>query len=206
MSLPVFIQNILNSVPKTNEAFTGLVRHGGKWLMTKFSFWGGVTLLQKNNVSKLQLRAFYQWWQYQSDVHMIKMYSYSQKVNVHSQVIWVGQHPQAHGKATQNDAATKLSPRPCRGTAADWWCVPVGWGLSPGAAGVEEVRVEAYGVEAHGAETGSRSPHRAVKVSEYACPNSAPSHPWQTALLPQSCCTNHQQNTKHAAFSVEFGG
>ncbi len=27
-----------------NEAFMGLERHGGKWLMTKFSFWGGVTL------------------------------------------------------------------------------------------------------------------------------------------------------------------
>ncbi len=43
-SLPVFIQNILNCVPKMNEAFTGLERHGGNWLMTKFSFWGGVTL------------------------------------------------------------------------------------------------------------------------------------------------------------------
>ncbi len=30
-SLPVFIQNILNWVPKTNDAFTGLERHGGKW-------------------------------------------------------------------------------------------------------------------------------------------------------------------------------
>ncbi len=29
-SLPVFIENILNSVLKTNEAFTGLERHGGK--------------------------------------------------------------------------------------------------------------------------------------------------------------------------------
>ncbi len=38
-SLQVFIQNILNCVPKTNEAFTSLERHGGKWLMTKFSFW-----------------------------------------------------------------------------------------------------------------------------------------------------------------------
>ncbi len=37
-SLPVFIQNILNCVPKTNEAFTGLERHGGKRLMTKFHF------------------------------------------------------------------------------------------------------------------------------------------------------------------------
>ncbi len=35
-SLPVFIQNILNCVPRTNEAFTDLERHGGKWLMTKF--------------------------------------------------------------------------------------------------------------------------------------------------------------------------
>ncbi len=43
-NLPVFIQNILNCVPKTNKAFTGLERHGGKWLMAKFSFWGGVTL------------------------------------------------------------------------------------------------------------------------------------------------------------------
>ncbi len=25
-------------------SFTGLERHGGKWLITKFSFWGGVTL------------------------------------------------------------------------------------------------------------------------------------------------------------------
>ncbi len=38
------IKNILICVPKTNKAFTGLERHGGKWLMTKFSFWGGVTL------------------------------------------------------------------------------------------------------------------------------------------------------------------
>ncbi len=43
-SLPVFIQNILNCVPKTNEAFTGSERHEGKWWMTKFSFWGGVSL------------------------------------------------------------------------------------------------------------------------------------------------------------------
>ncbi len=35
-SLPVFIQNILNCVPKTNEAFTSLERRGGKWLMTIF--------------------------------------------------------------------------------------------------------------------------------------------------------------------------
>ncbi len=44
MGLPVYIQNILNYVLKTNKAFTGLERHGGKWLMTKFSFWGGVCL------------------------------------------------------------------------------------------------------------------------------------------------------------------
>ncbi len=43
-SPPVFIQNNLNCVPKMNEAFIGLERHCGKWLMTKFSFWGGVTL------------------------------------------------------------------------------------------------------------------------------------------------------------------
>ncbi len=43
-SLPVFIQNILNCVPKTNKAFMGLERHVGKWLMTQFSFWDGVTL------------------------------------------------------------------------------------------------------------------------------------------------------------------
>ena len=42
--LPVFIQNILNCVPKTNEAFTCLEQHGGKWIMTKFSFWDGVSL------------------------------------------------------------------------------------------------------------------------------------------------------------------
>ncbi len=43
-SLPVFIYNIFNCVPKTKEAFTDLERHGGKWLMTKCSFWGGVSL------------------------------------------------------------------------------------------------------------------------------------------------------------------
>ncbi len=30
-SLPVFIQNILNCVVKTNKAFTGSERHEGKW-------------------------------------------------------------------------------------------------------------------------------------------------------------------------------
>ncbi len=62
--LPVFIQNILNCVPKTNKAFTGLERHGGKWLMTTFSFWGGVTYssnyfltekLERTLESKLEL-------------------------------------------------------------------------------------------------------------------------------------------------------
>ncbi len=43
-SLPVSIQNILNCVPKTSKAFTGLERHGGKRIMTKVSFRGGVTL------------------------------------------------------------------------------------------------------------------------------------------------------------------
>ncbi len=43
-SLPVFIQNILNCVLKSNEAFTDLERHGGKWKTTTFSFWGGVSL------------------------------------------------------------------------------------------------------------------------------------------------------------------
>ncbi len=43
-SLPVFIQNTLNCVPKTNKAFMGLERNGGKWLMTQFSFWDGVSL------------------------------------------------------------------------------------------------------------------------------------------------------------------
>ncbi len=37
-SLLVFIQNILNCVLRMNEAFTGLEPHGGKLLMTKFSF------------------------------------------------------------------------------------------------------------------------------------------------------------------------
>ncbi len=37
-SLPVFIQNILNCVLKTNEALMGLERHGGRWLMTTLNF------------------------------------------------------------------------------------------------------------------------------------------------------------------------
>ncbi len=39
-NLQVFIQNILNCVPKKNKAFTGLERHGVRWLLTTFSFWG----------------------------------------------------------------------------------------------------------------------------------------------------------------------
>ncbi len=45
--LSVFIQNILNCVPKTNKAFRGLERHGvSAWhiFCLDFSFWGGVTL------------------------------------------------------------------------------------------------------------------------------------------------------------------
>ncbi len=38
-NLPVFIQNVLNCAP-----ITGLEWHGGKWLMTTFLFWGGVSL------------------------------------------------------------------------------------------------------------------------------------------------------------------
>ncbi len=37
-SLPVFIQNILNCVLKTNEDFTGSERHGGKWKNDNFHF------------------------------------------------------------------------------------------------------------------------------------------------------------------------
>ncbi len=37
LSLPVFNENIFYGFPKTNKAFTGLERHGGKWLMTTFS-------------------------------------------------------------------------------------------------------------------------------------------------------------------------
>ncbi len=38
-SLPVFIQNILNCVPRMNETFMGSEQHGGKWKITIFSFW-----------------------------------------------------------------------------------------------------------------------------------------------------------------------
>ncbi len=37
-ALPVFIQNILNVFLKTNKAFTGLERHGGKVINDKISF------------------------------------------------------------------------------------------------------------------------------------------------------------------------
>ncbi len=37
-SLPGFIQNILNCVPKTNKAFTGLERHGVSDLWLHFHF------------------------------------------------------------------------------------------------------------------------------------------------------------------------
>ncbi len=37
-SLPVFIQNILNCVPKTNKAFTGLERHGVSDSLQNFHF------------------------------------------------------------------------------------------------------------------------------------------------------------------------
>ncbi len=40
----VFIQNILNCVPKMNKDFTGLEQHGGKLTMTKLSFWSGVAI------------------------------------------------------------------------------------------------------------------------------------------------------------------
>ncbi len=43
-SIPVFIQDILNCFQKTNKAFTGLEWDEGKWKMTTFSFWGGVSL------------------------------------------------------------------------------------------------------------------------------------------------------------------
>ncbi len=45
------IKNILICVPKMNKAFTCLERHGGKWLMTKFSFSGAYldgTVYKKN--------------------------------------------------------------------------------------------------------------------------------------------------------------
>ncbi len=47
-SLPVLILipipiKILNCVPKTNKAFTGLEQHGA-WKITKWLFWGGVSL------------------------------------------------------------------------------------------------------------------------------------------------------------------
>ncbi len=44
-SLPVFIQNILNCVLKTNKAFTGLERHWGKWKMTIFILGWSIPLI-----------------------------------------------------------------------------------------------------------------------------------------------------------------
>ncbi len=61
-SLPILIHNNLNCVPKMNEAFTGLERHGGKWLMTTFSFWGGVTLKVKVCTSQLQSWLVIDWF------------------------------------------------------------------------------------------------------------------------------------------------
>ncbi len=37
-SLPFFIQNILNCVPKTNKAFMGSEWHEGKWKIKIFHF------------------------------------------------------------------------------------------------------------------------------------------------------------------------
>ncbi len=47
-SLPVFIQNILNCVLKTNEAFTGSERHGGKWKTTIFILGWRIPLIKKS--------------------------------------------------------------------------------------------------------------------------------------------------------------
>ncbi len=43
-SLPVFILNIFNCVPKMKETLMGLEQRAGKWVLTTFSFWVGVTL------------------------------------------------------------------------------------------------------------------------------------------------------------------
>ncbi len=52
-SPPVFIQNTLNCVPKTNNAFTGLERHGGKWFMTTLFIlgWSNSLILCKTKIS-----------------------------------------------------------------------------------------------------------------------------------------------------------
>ncbi len=44
LSVFLGVNTPLNCVQKRNEAFTGLERHGGKGIMTKLSFWGGVSL------------------------------------------------------------------------------------------------------------------------------------------------------------------
>ncbi len=41
---PGFHPKYLKLCSEDEQAFTALERHGGKWLMTKLSFWGGVTL------------------------------------------------------------------------------------------------------------------------------------------------------------------
>ncbi len=50
-SLPVFIWNILNCVPKTNKAFTGLERHGGKVINATIFFlgWSNPCLINWNH-------------------------------------------------------------------------------------------------------------------------------------------------------------
>ncbi len=45
-----FIQNILNCVLKTNEAFTGLERHGGKVINDKIFILGWSIPLSSHNV------------------------------------------------------------------------------------------------------------------------------------------------------------
>ncbi len=52
-SLPVFIQNILNCVQKTNKAFTGSERHRGKWFMTKFHLGWSNPLMRKKYFTQL---------------------------------------------------------------------------------------------------------------------------------------------------------
>ncbi len=41
---PGFHTKYIKLCSEDEQTFTGLDRHGGKWLMTKFSFWCGVTL------------------------------------------------------------------------------------------------------------------------------------------------------------------
>ncbi len=40
----LFHPKYLKNVSEDGWSFTGMERHGDKWLMTTFSFWGGVTL------------------------------------------------------------------------------------------------------------------------------------------------------------------